>query len=93
LGVPLVWLTDQPTADRDALGFSAAWLRCDRTRVRIDVHPDGAVPWTEWAGDHQVPPYARALIETDASPAHWWVSTTPVPVVRIRTPRKETARA
>lgn len=86
-GVSLVWLTDLYPPDRYALGLTAHYITCDRTVARVRVHPGPDVmPWGTWAHEHRVPRFVRELLEDGALPAHWWVSTAPVPVLTVHTP-------
>lgn len=85
--VPLVWLTDLYPPDRHALGLTSTLIKCDRTVVRVIAAAGAsaiAQPWGRWAHDHHVPRLTRELLEDGALPAHWWVSTEPVPVSRIQ---------
>lgn len=83
-GAALVWLTDLYPPDRLSLGLTANYIRCDRTAVRVRVHPGPEViPWGRWAHDHRVPRAIREILEDGALPAHWWVSAEPVPVHTI----------
>lgn len=76
-----VWLTDDPTAARVAVGLTSYLLACDRmahrftaldssTCIRWVQHPTARTAW------------GRALSLTPgAMPGTWWVSGSPVPAV------------
>lgn len=77
-----VWLTDLAEPDRDALGLTMRLLTCDRTQHRYRVLDDaGAVPYhavrlAEFTADQ------RDELETGGGLLrHWWIATTPVPVM------------
>lgn len=78
----LVWLTDLPRPNRDALGLTMHSISCDRTVHRYRV-TDSALTrrWTSLARD--LPRGYRESLEAapGARPRHWWVSDNPVPVV------------
>lgn len=87
-----VWFTDMATPNRDALGLTMNYTRCDRTkwRYRLTVPPAeaGLEAWME-ARDH-VPATIRDLLERSpgARPRHWWVAhNREVPVIYDRWPR------
>lgn len=87
LGASLVWLSDLYPPDRYALGLTSHWITCDRTAVRVRVHPGpDIVPWGRWAHEHRVPRVIRELLEDGAMPAHWFVSAVPVPVATVHMP-------
>lgn len=80
----MVWATDLPRPNRDALGLTSHMLRCDRTahRYRIDARVLQMTPWVETR---------RAVIRRlgfltveelestpGARPMHWWVGFGPV---------------
>jgi hypothetical protein len=79
----LVWLTDLPTPNRDALGLTSHALDCDRTEHRyratdtLSCRPytdlRRALPDDAWRLSLETAPGARLR--------HWWVSLEPVPVV------------
>ena len=86
-GVPLVWLTDQPVADREALGLTSHLCQCDRTEVQYvaEVAADQVIPWIG------SPIRSALLLQTDLSPFEagrrpdtWWVATRPIFAVRNR---------
>ena len=79
---PLVWLTDLPEAWREALGLTSHTLRCDRTAYRFKAADTRtAIRWLTYR--RSLPVHVAAAIESTpgAMPAHWWISTTPVPIV------------
>ena len=76
-----VWLTDMATPMREALGLTANFTACDRTRYRYRVVDVSTVqPWTTVA--RNLSRDARDLLEASpgARPKHWYVSGDPVPV-------------
>jgi len=84
-----VWFTDMETPNRNALGLTQNYSRCDRTRwrYRLTVKPEetGLKPWVDVRRD--VSPYIRELLEHSpgARPRHWWVAyDQTVPVVYDR---------
>ena len=87
-----VWFTDLTTPNRDALGLTMNFTRCDRTkwRYRLTVEPDeaGLQPWMD-VRHHAARPI-RDILENapGARPRHWWVAYDRlVPVVYDRWPR------
>ena len=81
-GPRVVWLLDTPTATDASHGLSYSVY--DKTAVRIEVRPQKAVRWAEWAKSQ--PAYDRTtaavLARTGGGPeaaAHWWVSESPIP--------------
>lgn len=82
-GVSLIWLTDLEVPDREGLGLTSDYLRCDRTEVRYIVKsPADCHWWPEWASTHWVDPTARSVLEFGRKPRHWWVTTEPQVAVR-----------
>lgn len=87
LGRNLVWLTDMDTPNAWALGLTNHTLCCDRTQVRVTVHPlehankCGVHPW--WYYRRTVHPALREALEQTGMPMHWWVADLPVPVDTI----------
>lgn len=77
----LVWLTDLEVAWREALGLTSKVVKCDRTEHRFQAADEStAVPWIKFR--RRVHAAVRAALEEaeGALPAHWFVSTVPVPV-------------
>jgi hypothetical protein len=77
-----IWLTDMAYPNRDALGLTMNYTRCDRTRYRYRVTDNsGAVPWTTVRRSAR--PAWREWIEEapGVRPRHWWIAIDPVPVV------------
>ena len=78
----LIWLTDMPRANPDALGLTRDWIKCDRTQHRFTVTDvDRVIWWPEFR--RALSPAARAWGETlemapNARPVHWYVTTEPV---------------
>ena len=87
LGRHLVWLTDMDTPNAWALGLTNYLLCCDRTQVRVTVHPltlndkCGIHPW--WYYRRTIPPVLREALEQTGMPMHWWVTELPVPIDTI----------
>lgn len=80
-GLGLVWLTDLPTPNRDALGLSSVLLTCDRTQFRyVVVDAIDVVPWMEYR--RQAPHGLVSVLESvpGVRPRHWFVSEVDVPV-------------
>jgi hypothetical protein len=79
----LVWLTDLPHPDRDALGLTSQILACDRTQYRITVDTDDAAHWFKYR--REVPAEIRDGLELapGVQPGNWYVSATPIPVSGI----------
>jgi hypothetical protein len=81
LPLPLVWLTDLDKPWRNALGLTSHTIACDRTEYRFAARDTStAIPWTTYR--RSVPIRAAVALESapGVMPAHWWVSTVPVPV-------------
>ena len=82
----LVWLTNlaspHPPAALAIDPRQQTLARCDRTAFRFRVlYPDACIWWPSWRREHK-PPDAQDLESAPgARPAHWWVSSEPVPVV------------
>lgn len=87
LGRHLVWLTDMDTPDAWALGLTNYTLCCDRTQVRVTVHPQawadrcGIRPW--WHYRRTVHPVLREALEQTGMLMHWWVTDNAVPIDTI----------
>lgn len=83
----LVWLTNMDTPSAWALGLTNMFLCCDRTQVRVTVHPltgadaFGIRPW--WAYARTLPRALREVLEQTGLPMHWWVTNQSVPTVHI----------
>jgi hypothetical protein len=79
----LVWLTDMPIPNRDALGLTRNFITCDRTEFRFAVLAvEGVRWWPEFRRGHPEPQWltwAEWLENApDVRPAHWYVSALPV---------------
>jgi hypothetical protein len=84
----LVWLTDLDMPDVWALGLTRHTLCCDRTQVRVTVHPHGdaagnpatnsIAPW--WFYARPMSRTLREILEDIGAPMHWWVSEKIVPI-------------
>lgn len=87
LGRHLVWLTDLDTPHPWALGLTNYLLCCDRTQVRVTVHPwvckdiCGVHAW--WHYRRTIHPVLREAVEQTGMPMHWWVTELPVPIDTI----------
>lgn len=76
----LIWLTDLPHPNRDALGLTSHILSCDRITHRYRL-TDGA-DVVQWMNVRRAYPWAAELESAPgARPRHWFVSGVPVPVV------------
>lgn len=77
----LVWLTDLPVPQREALGLTSRFARCDRTAHRYRVTGGDVVAW--WRFARAIPREVREQLEgaEGARPVHWFVSAEPVPAV------------
>lgn len=73
------WFTDLAEPNREGLGLTSAILTCDRTVHRFEV--TDATEVERWVNVRRFHPWA-AILESapGAMPAHWWLSTEPVPV-------------
>lgn len=83
--VALVWLTDLDQPFREALGLTSHTLKCDRTAHRFEAcDTRSAVWWPSYARAHKIDRQVCRSIEgaPGAMPAHWWVSSKPVPARR-----------
>ncbi len=82
LPIPLVWLTDLEEPHREGLGLTSETLRCDRTEYRVTVDAE-AERWVRFA--RPLGMETRAVFETTPGvlPMHWFVSTSPVPVLAV----------
>lgn len=77
----LIWCTDLPEADIEALGLTSEILSCERWTYRYLVtNPRALVPFADV--QHQFTPDTQVgLLEGGARPEHWWVSWRPLAVV------------
>lgn len=73
--VRLIWLTDQGTPDRAALGLTSTILTCDRLAFRYRVEAAGAVPWNDWKTRLPFTMIARLESVAGTDPAIWYVLT------------------
>lgn len=75
----LVWLSDLPYPDRQALGLTSHLITCDRTAHRYRVTDAATVQ--PWARARRPFRHEAAALEVPGTrPAHWYVSGEPVPV-------------
>lgn len=73
------WFTDLDVPDRRGLGLTSNVLSCDRTARRFTV--TDATEVERWVNVRRSHPWAEGLESAPgAMPAHWWLSTEPVPV-------------
>lgn len=70
---PIVWLTADPSPERDAIGLTSDHLSCDRMAYRYRVVASDAHPWSAYR--HLVVPAVAADLESFADPSSWWVAT------------------
>jgi hypothetical protein len=87
-GVALVWLTDDPEPERDAVGLTSNFITCDRMAYRYRVIDKGAgvIPWSEFRPRLAAYEDTLAVLESYATPECWWVSRRPVAVVLDQIP-------
>ncbi len=82
LASPFVWLTDLTVPIPQALGLTMTAIACDRTVHRYRVtNPSDCNHWLDVR--KMLPSHYVELLEAapGVRPAHWWISTSPVPVV------------
>jgi hypothetical protein len=70
----VLWLTDSPVVDRDALGLTSTILTCDRARHRFVVETEDAERWSTFADQWGANPSWREDLERYGRPETWWVS-------------------
>jgi hypothetical protein len=82
----LIWLTDMPRPQRDALGLTMYSIGCERTEYRyraLDLSE--IVPWGQFrrtfAREHGETWLEAIEGEERVRPSHWFVATVPVPAV------------
>lgn len=73
----VVWLTDNPTAERWSLGLTSTYLGCDRMRVLYSVEAGEEVE-TYASVRHLVPLRLRGEFERYGDTAAWFVSRVPL---------------
>lgn len=77
--VDVVWFTDQYPADPHALGLTRDLIACDRTAYCYQVlDADHVHRWLDMRASW--PAGVWKLHQAPLRPAHWWVSSAPVPV-------------
>lgn len=77
---PIVWLTEDPDPDRDAVGLTSTILDCDRLQFRYRVlSASRAIPWA--AVRHLVPLDVLRDLESFGKPETWWISRAPIRAV------------
>lgn len=81
-GVSLVWLTDLAVPDVAGLGLTSLTLKCDRTEVRYRVTAGETMAWNDWVERAHVDHRTRSELTFGRRPRHWFVSTSPVSVLR-----------
>lgn len=75
------WWTDLEVPYREALGLTGLALSCDRTANRFRALTDDQL--TKWTDARRgLPATLVAWLHSPPGvmPAHWWISTAPVPV-------------
>ena len=86
----LIWLTDDPAPDRDAVGLTSQFLTCDRMLYRYRVlTPGRCVKWT--ALRHRADPDTRQVLESYGEPETWWISFEPLVAVLDNEARERAA--
>jgi hypothetical protein len=82
---PLVWLTDLPVPDRQALGLESTILTCDRTEVRItvDAAKTPIYRWRDFAADRGMRRRDRRPFERGRQPDRWYVAVQPIPLSAV----------
>jgi hypothetical protein len=74
---PLIWLTDDPDPERDAVGLTSSHLTCDRLTYRYRaLSASRCVPWS--AVRHRVDKAVLADLESFGQPETWWISSEPL---------------
>jgi hypothetical protein len=77
---PVVWLTDDPDPERDAVGLTSSMLDCDRLQFRYRaLGASKCVPWSSVRS--LVPPAVLRDLESFGKPESWWISREPLRVV------------
>lgn len=86
---PVVWLTDDPAPQRDAVGLTSEFITCDRLAYRYRVDPTSeCLPWP--ALRHLASPTALRDLESFGKPETWWISRAPIRAV-LDMPQKAVA--
>jgi hypothetical protein len=81
-GAALVWLTDLDVPDRDGLGLTSSFIKCDRTEFRFEATSHiGIEPWITSRWRQAMTPVDRDDFEFYGQPLRWFVATMPVPVL------------
>ena len=75
-GVPLVWLTDSETPDREALGLTSHIQPCDRLEFRYVVTDvDRCEPWIGSDVRNRLATVGGFdAFEAGRDPSSWWIS-------------------
>lgn len=77
---PIIWLTDDPDPERDAVGLTSSMLACDRLQFRYRIL--GASRCVPWASARQlVPPAVLRDLESFGKPETWWIARNPLQAV------------
>lgn len=78
---PVVWLTDDPDPERDAVGLtSSVFLTCDRLQFRYRVlGASRCMPWS--AVRRLVSSSVLHDLESFGKPETWWISRKPLRAV------------
>lgn len=79
----LIWLTDLDVPHAEALGLTSYSLPCDRTQHRYRVADDAQRigHWMQWRGGFNPRLVHELESASGAMPMHWWITSSPVPVV------------
>lgn len=77
---PVVWLTSDPSPDREAVGLSSSFISCDRMAYRYRVVPPyDAHAWEDVS--MLAPDAVRRDLERFGDPGSWWLCAYPVQAV------------
>jgi hypothetical protein len=92
IALSVVWLTDIDVANEEdvevlGLGAHSGLITCDRVEFRFRVPSSAGEWWPEYAdravAAGQLSATYRADLELEREPKRWWVSTGPIPGVRL----------
>lgn len=80
----VIWLTNLSDAPREWLGLTSIILECDRTQYRFSAEVEEPERYVDWAKRVRLSRRVRDAWELapGALPMHWWISETPLPVLR-----------
>lgn len=78
----LVWATDMPEPDAEALGLTMRTIGCDRTQYRyLIADPSLMLRWGRVRSSWHPATRDRLELADGAQPVRWWVSREPVAAV------------